>query len=124
MRSMSCTETSWRGRRSVVLQNDLIKLVILTGGGHIAEFRFLASSGHSTTNPLWVPPWKTIEPYKYRTRLHAGTYGTLTEGKLLSGIAGHSICLDYFGLPSQEEVQRPRRLEDIQRMRRRHPTIP
>jgi hypothetical protein len=26
--------------RSFVLENDLIRLVTLTGGGHIAEFRF------------------------------------------------------------------------------------
>jgi hypothetical protein len=53
---------------------------------------------------MWVPPWDTIEPYEYKEKLHVRTYGTLTEGKLLSGLAGHSLCLDYFGLPSPEEA--------------------
>ena len=40
-----------------------------------------------------------------RKRLTSETYGTLTEGKLLSGIVGHNICLDYFGSPSVEEAK-------------------
>jgi hypothetical protein len=55
-------------------------------------------------NPLWVPPWKSIEPYQYRAEKHAAEYGPINEGKLLSGIAGHNICLDYFGPPSEEEA--------------------
>jgi len=31
--------------------------------------------------------------------------GTFAEGKLLSGIVGHSICLDYFGSSSAKEVK-------------------
>lgn len=58
-----------------------------------------------TVNPLWVPPWPTIEPYRYREKTHGKKYGPLLEGKLLSGIAGHNICLDYFGSPSTEEVR-------------------
>jgi len=33
-----------------VLGNDQVRLVALTGGGHIAEFRFAESTGHSTVN--------------------------------------------------------------------------
>jgi hypothetical protein len=79
-------------------------MVTLPGGGHIAEFQFLAETGLPVINPLWVPPWKSIEPYKYRADKHAAEYGSLHEGKLLSGIAGHNICLDYFGPPSEEEA--------------------
>jgi hypothetical protein len=32
-------------------------------------------------------------------------YGSIIEGKLLSGLAGHNICLDYFGSPSVEESE-------------------
>jgi hypothetical protein len=79
-------------------------MVTLPGGGHIAEFQFLESSGLPVLNPLWVPPWKSIEPYQYRAEKHAAEYGPVNEGKLLSGIAGHNICLDYFGPPSEDEA--------------------
>ncbi len=97
-------KTNWQDREAYLLDNHLIRLITLTGGGHVAEFRFADSSGFPTMSPLWVPPWKTIEPYRYRSKDHAGVYGTITEGKLLSGIVGHNICLDYFGSPSEEEA--------------------
>jgi hypothetical protein len=78
-------------------------MVTLPGGGHIAEFQFLESTGLPVLNPLWVPPWKSMEPYQFRAEKHAATYGPIGEAKLLSGIAGHNICLDYFGPPSPEE---------------------
>jgi len=45
-----------------------------------------------------------MEPYQYRAEKDAALYGPVNEGKLLSGIAGHNICLDYFGPPSEEEA--------------------
>ncbi len=105
-KDMVCSRTRWQGRQAYVLGNDLVRLVTLTGGGHIAEFCFQKSSGFPTLNPLWVPPWKTIEPYRYREKLHGGRYGPTLTGKLLSGIVGHNLCLDYFGPPSEEEAQR------------------
>jgi hypothetical protein len=100
-----CSKTSWNGRSSYTLGNGTIRIVTLTGGGHIAEFRFDDSTSFPTISPLWVPPWKTIEPYQYRAKTHTPLYGTLTEGKLLSGIVGHNLCLDYFGSPSPEEAK-------------------
>jgi hypothetical protein len=79
-------------------------MVNLTGGGHIAEIRFGDGSGFPTLNPLWIPNWKGIEPFQYRAKAHAKRYGPMLEGKLLSGIVGHNICLDYFGPPSKEEA--------------------
>ncbi len=99
-----CVKTKWNGREAYTLRNDLVQLVTLPGGGHIAEFQFLPDTGLPVLNPLWVPPWKLIEPGKYRKEQHTSTYGTSNEGKLLSGIAGHNICLDYFGPPSEEEA--------------------
>ena len=55
-------------------------------------------------NPLWKPTWKTIDPTEYSPRKHLRTYGPLPEGRLLAGIAGHSISFDYFGPPSPEEI--------------------
>jgi hypothetical protein len=101
---LSCTKCVWNGRQGYLLGNGLIRLVVLIGGGHIAEFRFDDSSGLPSVNPLWIPHWKTIEPFRYRANLHARGFGSILEGKLLSGLVGHNICLDYFGLPSAEEA--------------------
>ena len=100
----ACLKTKWNDREAYTLTNDMVQMVTLPGGGHIAEFQFLASTGLPVLNPLWVPPWKSIEPTQYRAEKHAKTYGPSNEGKLLSGIAGHNICLDYFGPPSEEEA--------------------
>ena len=102
---LACGPLSWHGRQAFVLENDLIRLTTLTGGGHIAEFRFREGSGPSTVNPLWIPPWKTIEPYQYREKTHTAVYGTPAVGRMISGIVGHNLCLDYFGSPSEEEAR-------------------
>jgi hypothetical protein len=74
---------------------------VLEGGGHICE---LASRKHPGINPLWKPNWKTIDPYKYNFAKHANVYGPPPDGRLLAGIAGHSLSFDYFGPPSLEET--------------------
>jgi hypothetical protein len=96
-----CRRTAWQGRKGYEIGNSAIRLTALTGGGHIADLRLLSGPDVS---PLWVPPWQTIEPYLYDEESDESAYGTITEGKLLSGLAGHSICLDYFGSPSTEEA--------------------
>ena len=98
-------KTVWRGRKAYLLGNGIVQLTTLIGGGHIAELRFSESTGLPALSPLWVPPWDTIEPYTYKPKIHTSRYGTLTEGKLLSGLVGHNICLDYFGSPSPEEAE-------------------
>ena len=103
-RGLFCEKSSWHGRGAYVLGNDQVRLVALTGGGHIAEFRFAKSTGHSTVSPLWVPVWKLVEPYHYREKVHAARYGAPAVGKLLGGIAGNNLCLDHFGAPSEEEA--------------------
>lgn len=95
----------WRGREAYRLGNGLVQLITLTGGGHIAEFRFVGPDEAPKLSPLWTPPWKTIDAYRYREEAHEARYGPVLEGKLLSGIAGHNICLDYFGSPSPEEAK-------------------
>lgn len=99
-----CARTSWQGRPAYRLGNDVVEMIVLTGGGHIAEFRFRNTSGNCSENPLWTPPWKTIDPHRFNESSDAGRYGSRREGQLLSGLAGHNICLDYFGPASEEEV--------------------
>ena len=96
--------TKWQGREAYALSNRFVEILTLTGGGHIAALRFTRESGLPTLNPLWIPNWKTIEPYSYRPGRHAARYGPPMTGKLISGIVGHNLCLDYFGAPSDEEA--------------------
>jgi len=74
---------------------------VLEGGGHICEL-MLDSVPH--VNPLWKPPWTTIDPDRYQPGRHRRVYGPAPDGKLLAGIAGHNLSFDHFGPPSKEET--------------------
>jgi hypothetical protein len=89
----------YRGRRAVRLENDQVRVTALLEGGHVAEIL------HKPTgvNPLWSPPWPSIEPSAYSATQHP-QYGEGAEAKLLAGIMGHNLCLDIFGGPSAEEA--------------------
>lgn len=93
-------EILYRGRRAAVVENSDLRVTVLQEGGHIAEM-FDKATG---VNPLWTPPWPTIEPSSHGLTT-GGTYGDGSDAKLLSGIMGHSLCLDLFGPPSVAEAQ-------------------
>ncbi len=99
-----CNRTRWRGRDAYMLGNDQVRLVVLNGGGHVADFRFCRQTGLPSVSPFWVPAWKTIEPQNYREKVHAKHYGSPAVGRLLAGICGHNVCVDHFGPPSNEEA--------------------
>jgi hypothetical protein len=92
-------KTEYRGRRAVQLENDEIRVTLTMEGGHVAEI-FHKRAG---VNPLWTPPWPSIEPSTYKPATHP-QYGEGAEAKLLAGIMGHNLCLDMFGGPSPEEA--------------------
>ena len=89
----------YRGRRAAIVENDDVRLTVLEEGGHIAEL-FDKRSG---INPLWTPPWTSIEPSTYVRATHT-EYGSGSDAKLLAGIMGHNVCVDIFGGPSDEEA--------------------
>jgi hypothetical protein len=91
--------TKYRGRRAASVENSHLRVTVLHGGGHIAEIL----DKQSGVNPLWTPPWPSIEPSSYDRGTH-GIYGGDVEASLLSGIMGHNLCLDIFGGPSAEEA--------------------
>ena len=93
------SETRYYGRRAVTVENRDLRVTVLNEGGHIAEI-FDKSSG---VNPLWTPPWPTIEPSQYG-REHTALYGDGVDARLLAGIMGHNLCLDIFGPPSEAEA--------------------
>jgi hypothetical protein len=91
---------TYRGRRAVSVENDEVRVTVLREGGHIAEILHKASG----VNPLWTPPWASIEPSSYSAGVHP-EYGSDIDARLLAGIMGHSLCLDLFGAPSAEEAE-------------------
>lgn len=92
-------ENRYRGRRATFIENELVRVTVLHEGGHIAQIL----DKRSGVNPLWTPPWESIEPSTYDPQKHP-EYGADAESKLLSGIMGHNLCLDIFGPPSAEEA--------------------
>src|SRR5882672_2890981 len=92
-------ETNFRGRRASSIENDRLRVTVLVEGGHIAEILDKATG----VNPLWTPPWPSIEPSTYDRARHP-EYGNDAESKLLAGIMGHNLCIDMFGGPSEEEA--------------------
>lgn len=89
----------YANRRRVHLENDRLRLTLLPGGGHIAAV-VLKENG---VNPLWDPPWETIDPSAYDPEVHR-QYGGGADAQLLAGIAGHNLCFDLFGVPSAAEA--------------------
>ncbi len=92
-------ETRFGDRRAHTIENDLLQVTVTVEGGHIAEIKHKATA----VNPLWTPPWQSIEPSTYDREKHP-EYGADAESQLLSGIIGHNLCLDLFGSPSAEEA--------------------
>jgi hypothetical protein len=94
----SMTGALYHGRNSVSIENSHLRVTVLREGGHIAEIL----DKQTGVNPLWTPPWQTIEPSTYDPAVH--NFGAGPEARLLAGIMGHSLCLDLFGGPSAEEA--------------------
>src|SRR3954463_9777615 len=88
------------GRRAAFIENDEIRVTVLEEGGHIAE----VLDKRTGVNPLWAPPWPSIEPSAFDRMRHGDLYGGGSDGRLLAGIMGHSLCLDVFGGPSDDEA--------------------
>lgn len=91
-------DSAYRGRRAATLENDALRVTVLREGGHIAEI-FDKETG---VNPLWTPPWPSIEPSTYDPARDS-EYGDGIDARLLAGIMGHNLCVDVFGAPSEEE---------------------
>src|SRR5258708_25773937 len=96
------TKTKWRNRPAFCLNNGVVEMTMLSGGGHIADFRLLDQTG-GDVNALWEVPWVTMDPDKFQSR-HVRKYGPAPVGKFLAAFTGHAVCLDYFGGPSEAEA--------------------
>ena len=96
------TATTFHNRKAWRLENDQLRVTVLPGGGHVAE---LTLKGGREVNPLWVPPWPSLEPGVYQRDKHGSAYGTDSEAATLASIMGHNLCFDYWGAPSPAEFQ-------------------
>lgn len=100
------TKAKWGNRPAFRLNNGVVQLTMLTGGGHIADFRLLDPTV-SSVNALWEAPWPTLDPDKFRSgglRKHIRKYGPAPVGRFLASFTGHAVCVDYFGGPSEAEA--------------------
>jgi hypothetical protein len=96
----AATVTQFSGRSAWTVDTPLLRVTVLKGGGHVAEI-VLKSTG--AVNPLWMQSRPTIDPANYNAARDTKTYGGGPSAKLMSGLAGHSLCFPYWGDPSAAE---------------------
>jgi hypothetical protein len=102
----SSTKTKWRDRAAFCLNNGVVEMTALSGGGHIADFH-LFNQTDGGVNALWEAPWPTMDPDTFRSsdfRKNVRKYGLTPVGKFLAAFTGHAVCVDYFGGPSEAEA--------------------
>src|SRR5215471_13067755 len=91
------------GRKVIWVGNHDLQIALAEGGGHIAALRGKAIN--SGSNPFWQPPWPSLEPLAVTSEIVNEQYGGPPEGRQLASILGHSLALDLYGPPSQEEAE-------------------
>ena len=92
---MHVRNVRFRGRRGWELDNGSLQLVILQGGGHFASL--IVTKG-PRVNLFWEPNWTGIDPWQYR-QSDKKRFGS----KMLATIAGHNVCVGWFGSASASE---------------------
>lgn len=98
-------EDQFNGRRAFVLENPQMRVSTLPGGGFIGEIRFKSENPKKSINPLRVPHYQTIDPYKYDVARDGDLYGTGIQRRLMSGYMGHFLCFPHFAASSAAEFR-------------------
>lgn len=101
--AVSLTEEKFQGRPAWVLQNGVMRVAILSGGGHIAEVRQTTGDGRRDVNPMRVPHYPTIDPQTYNDARDNDQYGSDPHRWLSAGYMGHLLCFPWYGPPSSPE---------------------
>jgi hypothetical protein len=96
-------EERLHGRRALVIQNPLMRLGVLPGGGFIADARLVSADPRKNVNPMRVPHYQTIDPYTYDPARHGALYGTGMQRRLMSGYMGQFTCFPHFAASSPAE---------------------
>lgn len=92
------------GRHALFLQNSLMRIGVLTGGGFIGEVSLRSPDPLKRVNPMRVPHYPTIDPYAYDVRKHGSLYGTGIQRRLMSGYMGQFTCFPQFAASSAAEL--------------------
>jgi hypothetical protein len=92
--------TQYTGRSAWTIDAPHLRVTVLKGGGHVAE---IALKTPGAVNPLWVQSKPTMDPVNFVAARDAQRYGGDASAKLMSGLAGHSLCFPYWGNPSPSE---------------------
>lgn len=100
--SVESVDSLLDGRAGCRVRAGWGSVAVLLGGGHICQ---IALNTHPDINPLWRPPWRTMDPGQYEPERDAARFGPPPDGRLLAGIAGHSLSFDHFGPPSPDETR-------------------
>ena len=99
------TDGMFQGRKAWIMENGLIRVSVLSGGGHIGEARLLTGDPKKDINPMRVPHYPTIDPHTYLPAKHDAIYGEGSSRWLMSGYMGHLVCFPSYGPPSDAETK-------------------
>ena len=88
----NCVSVRWKGRHAVRLRTESWELISLTGGGHLAAFRFNNVDGCPQQNLLWEAPWATHDPVRCWSEELSRLYGPPQTSKFLARFTGHALC--------------------------------
>ncbi len=98
-------EEMFHGRHAWVLSNGLMRVAVLSGGGHIAEIRLISGDPKINVNPMRVPHYQTIDPHTFDPAKHGAIFGGQPHKWLSAGYMGHLICFPLYGPPSADEIE-------------------
>lgn len=93
------------GRDAWTLENGRMRVSTLRGGGFIGEIRLKSADPKMSINPMRVPHYQTIDPYKYNDAVDNAIYGDSIQRRLQSGYMGHFLCFPHYGVPSEAELK-------------------
>jgi hypothetical protein len=91
------------GRDAFTISNRRLSLSVLSGGGFIGDVHLVSDQPQLAVNPLRVPEYQTMDPYKFDP-IRDARYGTGIQRQLMAGYMGHFTCFPQFG-GSQAEFE-------------------
>ena len=91
----------FHNRAAWQIESEQILVSVMECGGHTAQMTWKPTG----INPLWIQDCPTIDPDQYDPAIHGALYGDNSEGRLMSGVLGHNLCLPYWGNPSEAEYR-------------------
>src|ERR1035441_323171 len=95
--SQTCESVRWKGPDAVRLANEIVELISLTGGGHLAAFRFLDHDGRPFRTYSGRPPGLHVPRIEAGPRKCLDSMVSLTQAGswlVLQGKHSASITLE------------------------------